>query len=284
MEALKEMRNALLCLATVFIASVAVGEVVIPSNNIEMFVYKELVFFVQPVDRTGVLGNVASFVAEAVGQDVISYQWQKSTDGVTWADIPGKTTQVLMFPSVQLADEGDYRCVATDTWLLGSQTKASNVVALTVLPSAPPSAEMRLSYTSGNGFVGMVFNSRTNLIQGVLKSPGSLPAGSTFSSVTAVIMEFKTGAVSRFVEIMTVGGLPENGDSGVFVFDGSTAVDGDGLPSPIALAGWQGDVRLFFKVTGAVLNLAIDPVKVDGTLNAGALTVSGNYWVCPQLL
>ena len=238
------------------------------------------VFIVQPSDETAVVNNVASFVVEAI-EGAIDYQWEKSTDGgKTWTDLTGETNQVLFFAHVQDTDAGKYACVANNGGECPGVT--SDVVTLTVLPSAPPKAEMKLSHTPGSHDVGMVFNANANLIESVVKSPGSLPGGSSFASVTAVRLEFKDGLGSKFIEVLTPGGLPANTDSGSFTFNGSNATDGEDPVTGFDLLGWQGETRLFFKVSGGLVPLAINVNAVDATLGS-ALSISGDYYTCPQL-
>ncbi|HWP21555.1 MAG TPA: hypothetical protein VN417_02340 [Candidatus Cryosericum sp.] len=83
------------------------------------------VIFSSPTDASVSLDSSASFTALAIGDNVI-YQWQVSTDGVSWADVTtgyGYNSSFYVTPAV--TDEMDgwqYRCVMDGTLQSGSAT------------------------------------------------------------------------------------------------------------------------------------------------------------------
>ena len=83
-----------------------------------------------PVDQTDVTpGSNVSFSVTATGTKLLIYQWQK--DGVNLSDggsITGATTTTLTITGVTLSNEGDYRCVVTNS----AGTDTSNTATLTV--------------------------------------------------------------------------------------------------------------------------------------------------------
>ena len=83
-----------------------------------------------PVDQADVTpGSNVSFSVTATGTKLLIYQWQK--DGVNLSDggsITGATTTTLTITGVTLSNEGDYRCVVTNS----AGTDTSNTATLTV--------------------------------------------------------------------------------------------------------------------------------------------------------
>ena len=81
-----------------------------------------------PASATALGGTPQSFSVTVNGTSPLSYQWQKSTDGVTFAPIPGATDATYTIPAVSLSDEGYYNVVVTN--VAGSVT--STTAQLTV--------------------------------------------------------------------------------------------------------------------------------------------------------
>ncbi len=86
----------------------------------------------QPVDQTVTDGSSATFTAAASGSPVPTVKWQVSSDGSTWADIPGVTNTTVSFtPSISQSGNR-YRAVFANAY--GAAT--TNVASLIV--QAPP--------------------------------------------------------------------------------------------------------------------------------------------------
>lgn len=77
----------------------------------------------QPLSQTVDEGDEVSFTVVASGSETLSYQWQKDE-----VDIDGATSATYTIASAAAADEGDYRCVVTNS--VGSAT--SDTATLTV--------------------------------------------------------------------------------------------------------------------------------------------------------
>jgi uncharacterized repeat protein (TIGR03803 family) len=90
----------------------------------------------QPATRTVTAGQTASFSVVAGGTPALSYQWQLSTNGSSWANIAnvppygGVSTPTLTVASAATMDGTQYRCVVTN--VLASV--ASNSATLWVRP------------------------------------------------------------------------------------------------------------------------------------------------------
>ncbi|MHC4442870.1 MAG: immunoglobulin domain-containing protein [Planctomycetota bacterium] len=89
----------------------------------------------QPSPQDVCPGEIATFSVIATGMGTLTYQWQKDlldlTDG---GNISGATTDTLQVSNAQVADEGDYRCVVTNSY--GSAN--SDEVTLTVMTTVAP--------------------------------------------------------------------------------------------------------------------------------------------------
>jgi len=75
------------------------------------------------------------------GTPPYSFQWQMSSTGGNYTDVPGATNTVLSLPHATLADSGYYRLILT----ANGQSVTSSVAPLTVLPGAGGATGPRLS-------------------------------------------------------------------------------------------------------------------------------------------
>jgi hypothetical protein len=90
------------------------------------------IIVVQPAAAAAVAGANATFSVTASGTSLV-YQWEFSTNGVTFVDVAGATQPSLTLTNVALGDSGrQYRVRVSN----GGGSVASNPVALTVTP--PP--------------------------------------------------------------------------------------------------------------------------------------------------
>jgi len=88
-----------------------------------------------PSPQTVCPGGVAMFSVTASGSTPLSYRWQKGTTDLTdGGHYSNAATPTLTVSGADLSDEGDYRCVVTNSY--GSAT--SNAASLT-LDQTPPS-------------------------------------------------------------------------------------------------------------------------------------------------
>ncbi|PXX94888.1 hypothetical protein DF185_22850, partial [Marinifilum breve] len=88
----------------------------VTSKKVGLHVKKKVLIKSEPVDVKIAENGNATFVVEAEGEPVITYQWQISTDGGTnWSDMVGETNKSLVLNSVLLASNGNkYRCIVTN--------------------------------------------------------------------------------------------------------------------------------------------------------------------------
>lgn len=86
----------------------------------------------QPADQAVLEGSSATFSVNAAGAGALGYQWQFSTDGVTWTNIAGATGATYSTGAVTASMNGNrYRVVISNA--LGTTT--SSAVRLSVTPS-----------------------------------------------------------------------------------------------------------------------------------------------------
>ncbi|MDR0901221.1 MAG: MBG domain-containing protein, partial [Opitutaceae bacterium] len=88
----------------------------------------------QPLPRVVAAGGTVTFSVVASGRAPISYQWEKSADGLGGFSAVGANSDTLTLSGAQTSDAGFYRVTATNE--LGSDT--SVVVELAVIPAAFP--------------------------------------------------------------------------------------------------------------------------------------------------
>jgi len=89
----------------------------------------------QPSGISVASGATATFAVTAAVTDggTLTYKWQKSTEGVTFADIVGATSASYTTPATSGADDGDtFRCLITNTLSTYSALTVSEHAVLTV--------------------------------------------------------------------------------------------------------------------------------------------------------
>ena len=73
-----------------------------------------IIITTQPQNQTPCFGTTATFTVAATGAEPLSYQWQQSFDGTTFADRPDSTNATLQITNVQGLDMGTYRVTITN--------------------------------------------------------------------------------------------------------------------------------------------------------------------------
>ena len=122
------------------------------SNTVTLTVPQSVISFtVLPVNTTS-SGGSATFTASAVSSDGsnVTYQWQKSDDGVTFSDVPGETGTTLSLTGLtHAADNGDKYRVVADSPTTNPATSVA--VTLTVPQPAITFSQNPSSVTSSGG-------------------------------------------------------------------------------------------------------------------------------------
>jgi len=85
----------------------------------------------QPETVSGYWEDVKSMTVSATGGQ-LEYQWQRSSDNVTFADISGATASTLAFASLSPSDDGYYRCIVSNS--AGSVTSEAVTATCVVHP------------------------------------------------------------------------------------------------------------------------------------------------------
>jgi hypothetical protein len=99
-------------------------------------VYSAPTVTLQPANQTVAAGAAATFTVAASGTDPITVQWQVSTNGGGWVNVPGATSLSFGFTAT-LADNGNqYRAVLNN---ITGQQATSSAATLTIsdVPDAP---------------------------------------------------------------------------------------------------------------------------------------------------
>lgn len=85
----------------------------------------------QPVSASVAEGKLASFTVAATSGSALTYQWESSTDGTTWASVTGATAATYSVVGRLSATGTQYRAAVSDT----NGTTRSNAATLTVTES-----------------------------------------------------------------------------------------------------------------------------------------------------
>lgn len=95
----------------------------------------------QPADKTVLPDQSAVFTAAASGSPAPTVKWQSSTDGTTWSDVAGATSDTLTVSNVQLAQSGTkYQAVYTNS--AGTATTSAATLTVTnVVPTEPTGSD-----------------------------------------------------------------------------------------------------------------------------------------------
>lgn len=108
---------------------------------------------VAPAGLIATAGQSVNFVVTAGGTS-LTYQWQRSVDGISWTNVSSATTATLSVSGVAQADSGQrFRAVVTNS--MGSVTSATALLTVNPAPAAPifaidPSAIVVVSGQQGS--------------------------------------------------------------------------------------------------------------------------------------
>ncbi len=104
----------------------------VTSDAAKLTVKEGPVIKTHPANQTVTAGTKTSFTVSAIGTGTLTYRWQWSSDGTTWANasLSGYNTNTLTFTAGDAVNGRYYRCVVSDS--KGSIT--SNAAKLTVVP------------------------------------------------------------------------------------------------------------------------------------------------------
>lgn len=110
----------------------------------------------------------------SLGQRAATYQWQYSTDGVTWTNLSGQTALTLDIPSATIANNGYYRVTGSNACGANASlpfqvamTKLSQSIGATILPAVihygdtvsfigTDTSGLPLTYQAAGGFIEIV--------------------------------------------------------------------------------------------------------------------------------
>ena len=104
----------------------------------------------QPESAEVTAGDEVTFTVAASGYS-LSYKWQSSSDGTTWADISGATSASYTFTSAAADSGKSYHCIITDG---DSNTATSSAAELTVnepVQEPAPENESSTEQEEGDG-------------------------------------------------------------------------------------------------------------------------------------
>lgn len=136
------------------------------------------VITVNPVNLTVNSGQPASFTASASGLPSPTVQWQSSTNGTTWTNIPGATSTTYSFTTASADNGKQFRAVFTNS--VGSET--STAAVLTV--QTPPAVTTQPNDQAVNAGQTATFSSAASGFPAPTVQWQVSPNGSTWSDVS----------------------------------------------------------------------------------------------------
>jgi pectate lyase len=132
----------------------------------------------QPLPRVAAAGDTVTFSILASGLQPITYQWEKSPDGLTaWAAV-GTNSDTLTLATLTTADAGFYRVTATNDIGAGPVSDTSATVELAIIPApvpAPRADGAALAATGGGDTPAILVTNETDLrAYAALDTPATL--------------------------------------------------------------------------------------------------------------
>ncbi len=204
----------------------------------------------QPQNQTPCVGTTATFTVGATGAEPLSYQWQESFDGTTFADRLNSTNTTLQITNVQGLDMGTYRVVITNVECAVTSTAATLIPVSSgpVIPTSgqptnwPSVISLGVNLTNRVGAIGNLVSYQWRLNGGPL--PGQTKSTISLTNLQTanegnydVVVANMCGSVTSRVVTLTVdptfvrinhgpGGTDAAGSIGAAWGD----YDGDGYP------------------------------------------------------
>jgi len=143
------------------------------SNTATIQVAPDIVITTQPVGGDFNIGDSTTLtVAATVSEGTLSYQWQRNI-GFGYQNIPGATGTSLVLNNLTVNDAGSYRCVVTNTHLLGTYSKNSAVAVVNVSSGAV----FRVDPTATGAEDGLTWATAFRTIQAAIDAAAAQPNG-----------------------------------------------------------------------------------------------------------
>lgn len=108
-------------------------------------------------------GNEASFSVVAKGANLLSFQWQQSTDsGSSWANITGATSATYTFTAAESQDDYQYRCVVANAY--GSDVSDAATLTISVAPGTATGGTVTEVNIGGTDYKVHTFTSSADFV------------------------------------------------------------------------------------------------------------------------
>lgn len=254
------------------------------SNVAALTVYWAPVFTIQPSNQSVNSPDPATFRVEMDANPVVACQWQSSSDGLSWQDIPGATAPTFVTgPTSSSMNNLSFRCVCTNS--VGSLVSAPAKLLLNV-----PTLELTVGLgtgttgapATGGGFeVGSAINYAYEAAAGysnlqVLLDGSPVAASGTLTMNTAHALLVSASPIQRTVTFGAGSGGSVTGSLVQTVAEGTSTTAVTAVPnSGFAFANWTG---AGFAPSSAN-PLVIPSVLQDLTLTANFTPVTSTYTI-----
>lgn len=154
---------------------------------------------IQPTSQTVTEGETATFTVVASGTELLSYQWQQSTDsGLNWTDITGATDATYTTEGTTTSmNDYQYRCVVSNS--TGSVTSAAATLTVNAKPTytitavSSPAEGGTVTVNGGTSSVSVEANSTVNLVatpNAGYRFTGWTSSGGTIADASSVSTTF----------------------------------------------------------------------------------------------
>ncbi len=135
-----------------------------------------------PASVSVLVGQSATFEAQAFGTPAPDIAWQTSPDGRTWTTIPGATSGSYMIAATTLQDSGhQFRAVASNS--VDSTDSIVAVLTVSPVPAAPAITTAPTGMTLGVGHSGTFSAAASGLPTPTFQWQVSTDAGATFNNI-----------------------------------------------------------------------------------------------------
>jgi hypothetical protein len=262
-----------------------------------------------PANQTVAVGNNAALSVSAVGSGPLSYQWRHYG-----TNLPGRTSQVLAFASVQPSDAGQYDVVVANSG--GSITSAAPAAVISVIN---PAVFVKGQWDFNSSNLVATLGTDLQYFNSAVSNDTSFGTTTSFglpdiNGQPTTVMHFNPSAAPWGGYQMFHGATPNGGGSFVNQYtliydiylpvigwrsllqtDLSNVSDGDFFINPSGGVGISGiydgnvtanvwhRVAIAIDLTGPVLTKFIDGIKV-GNQTGGLSSIDGRFSLDPSAL
>jgi hypothetical protein len=150
---------------------------------------------VHPTLQMSCPGGTVSFSVTATGSSPLTYQWQKNGTNLAEGGVySGTNSGILSISNAQAAQEGDYRCVVSNT--AGNATSQSASFTLRPVTQVTSQPQAKTAYAGDTVVLSLAATGGGTLTYRWQKDGVDLPAGSGYTGETTATLTFASASVA----------------------------------------------------------------------------------------